>query len=83
MDCAKTTAGQDEKHLSAGIWCDLYKRFEGKPSAIFVNHWESLCQFQNNDKHHSILALNFYIDIKPSQCGFIIKSMGICYLKLS
>ena len=24
MDWAKTTARQDEKHLSFGIWCDLY-----------------------------------------------------------
>ena len=24
MDCTKTTARQDEKLLSAGIWCALY-----------------------------------------------------------
>ena len=24
MDWAKMTAGGDEKHLSVGIWCDLY-----------------------------------------------------------
>ena len=29
MDWTKTTARQDEKYLSFGIWCDLYKRFYG------------------------------------------------------
>ena len=24
VDCAKTTARRDKKHLSCGIWCDLY-----------------------------------------------------------
>ena len=27
--CAKTTGSRDEKHLSFGIWCALYKRFYG------------------------------------------------------
>ena len=27
MDWAKKTARRDKKHLSFGIWCDLYKRF--------------------------------------------------------
>ena len=27
MDCAKTTARQDGKHLRFGIWCALYQRF--------------------------------------------------------
>ena len=30
MDWAKTTAREDKKHLSFGIWCDLYKRFYGR-----------------------------------------------------
>ena len=29
MDWAKTTAKGDKKHLSFGIWCDLYWRFYG------------------------------------------------------
>ena len=29
MDWAKTTARQDEKHLSFGIWCAMYLRFDG------------------------------------------------------
>ena len=29
MDWAKATARRDGKHLSLGIWCDLYKRFHG------------------------------------------------------
>ena len=29
MDWAKTTARQDEKHLSFGIWCTLILRFDG------------------------------------------------------
>ena len=29
MDWAKTTARQDEKHLSFFIWCVLYLRFDG------------------------------------------------------
>ena len=29
MDWAKTTAWRFKKHLSFGIWCDLYKRFYG------------------------------------------------------
>ena len=29
-DCTKTTARQDEKHLSFGIWYGLYYRFDGK-----------------------------------------------------
>ena len=29
MDWAKTTARGYKKHLSCGIWCDLYKRFDG------------------------------------------------------
>ena len=28
MDWAKTTVKQDERHLSFGIWCDLYLRFD-------------------------------------------------------
>ena len=28
MDWAKKTARQDKKHLSVGIWCDLYQRFD-------------------------------------------------------
>ena len=30
MDGAETTARPDNKHLSLGIWCDLYQRFYGK-----------------------------------------------------
>ena len=29
MDWAKTTARQDEEHLSFGLWCVLYQRFDG------------------------------------------------------
>ena len=29
IDCAKTIARRDEKHLSFGIWCVLYKSFDG------------------------------------------------------
>ena len=29
MDWAKTTARGYKKHLSFGIWCDLYQRFYG------------------------------------------------------
>ena len=29
MDWANITARRDKKHLSFGIWCDLYKRFYG------------------------------------------------------
>ena len=28
-DWEKTTVRRNEKHLSYGIWCDLYKRFDG------------------------------------------------------
>ena len=28
IDCVKTMARQDKKHLSFGIWCTLYKRFD-------------------------------------------------------
>ena len=29
IDWAKTTARRNEKHLSLGIWCVLYLRFDG------------------------------------------------------
>ena len=29
MDCVKTNLRRDEKHLRFGIWCALYKRFDG------------------------------------------------------
>ena len=29
IDCVKTTARQDKNHLSFGVWCDLYQRFDG------------------------------------------------------
>ena len=34
VDWAETTARQDEKYLSIGIWCDLYLRFYGNYSAL-------------------------------------------------
>ena len=34
MDWAKTTVGQDEKHLNFGTWCHLYERFDGMPSIL-------------------------------------------------
>ena len=42
MDWTKTTARQDEKHLSFGIWCDLYKRFYSNQcftSITTVQYW--------------------------------------------
>ena len=36
MDWAKTTARRDKKHLSFGILCDLYKRFDdSSPSPLW------------------------------------------------
>ena len=41
MNWAKTTARRDEKHLSVGIWCALYKRFD---CILYVHpiiiHWD-------------------------------------------
>ena len=39
MDWAKTTARDDEKHLSFEIWCDLYKRFNGSYYHPFNDWW--------------------------------------------
>ena len=40
MDWAKTTARRYKKHLSFGIWCDLYQRFYGiwlgYPSILWI-----------------------------------------------
>ena len=35
--CTNTTARTDEKHLSFGIWCHLYKRFYGTMDTPFSN----------------------------------------------
>ena len=29
MDYAKTTVKRDKKHLTCGIWCTIYKRYDG------------------------------------------------------
>ena len=34
MDWAKTTARQDKNHLSFGIWCTLYQRFDSNINPI-------------------------------------------------
>ena len=34
MDWVETTTRQDEKHLSLGIWCDLYARFYGTSNFV-------------------------------------------------
>ena len=39
--CTKTTAKQDEKHLSLGIWCVLYKRIYGTMNQL---SGEYLCE---------------------------------------
>ena len=36
MDWGKTTARQDEKHLSFGIWCVLYQTFDGSSCLLFA-----------------------------------------------
>ena len=38
IDWAKTTAKQDENHLSFGIWCVLYKRFYGMSPCFRRGH---------------------------------------------
>ena len=38
MDWAKTTAWGHKKHLSFGIWSDLYKRFYGM-WCVVLTHW--------------------------------------------
>ena len=50
----KTTTRQDEKHLSFGIWCNLYQRFDGKLKQ-FVE-WQILDavkKIPHLKKHHS------------------------------
>ena len=45
MDWTKTTARQDEKHLSFGIWCDLYKRFYGNDilkKSVLISMWHQV-----------------------------------------
>ena len=37
MDWAQTTTRRDEKHLSFGICCDLYQRFDSKQQLAAVN----------------------------------------------
>ena len=45
MYFAKTTARRDEKHLSLGVWCNLYYRFDDKSSHLGVpliyTNWEN------------------------------------------
>ena len=44
MDWAKTTARWDKKHLSFGIWCTLYQRFDGTSDYIVsVPAWPVVC----------------------------------------
>ena len=42
MDWAKTAARWDEKHLSFGIWCGLYQRFDStcNNTSPAFNNWE-------------------------------------------
>ena len=49
MDWEKTTARGYKKHLSFGIWCDLYKRFYG--SFNYIPGYQittSFCTWHNN-----------------------------------
>ena len=52
MDWAKTTARWDEKHLSLGIWCDLYLLHGGVKPLIGISSqipWHQLqCNFREN-----------------------------------
>ena len=55
MDYTKTTARRDEKQLSLGYQCSLYKRFDG--TCIFCPcffHPIDTCQ----ENHHSLCALH-------------------------
>ena len=36
MDWARTIARRYKKHLSFGIWCDLYQRFYGISNSLFM-----------------------------------------------
>ena len=44
MDWAKTTAWGYKKHLSFGIWCDLYKGFYGTFNNLFFNVGNTLAK---------------------------------------
>ena len=47
MDWAKTTAKVDKKHLSFGIWCDLYYRFYGRfqKKMAMASNYTPQCQW--------------------------------------
>ena len=38
MDWTKTTARRDENHLSLGIWCTLYQRFDGISQDLLLKY---------------------------------------------
>ena len=92
MDWAKTTAREDKKHLSFGIWCDLYKRFwlaVARQQAItWVNINPVLCRHMASIDHNKLNAVHGMI--VWSYSNLFINSlitngqpMGTTYWKLS
>ena len=58
MDWAKTTARRDEKHLSFGIWCDLYQRFYGSKQGGYRNRkWKHPVGVYRKDNTRIVLGL--------------------------
>ena len=57
MESPKTTARQDEKYLSVGIWCDLYKRFVINHLLTYENYFASPCAslYQQMEMYESII----------------------------
>ena len=51
MDWAKATARGDKKHLSFGIWCDLYEKFY---DSVCAYDYQLFC----NNSNETNMAVN-------------------------
>ena len=52
MDWTKTTARRNQKHLSFGIWCDLYKMFDNSVVVVDQQHYVHVDRKQHLDMSH-------------------------------
>ena len=71
MDWATTTARGDKKHLSFGIWCDLYWRFYGITIIISVTIDPSNKSYNALDKYatmyHFVTEMCTYVHISVTK----------------
>ena len=63
INCAKKTARWDKKHLSFGIWCNLYWRFDGNLVQLEALYMSVCIRIKCTDKylHSNMFLVHVYI----------------------